>query len=320
MQANEQAPSQPPKKKKGKRSDEARFSHKQIEAMRAAALILPAVILLLVVGIYPLLYALNTSFRSFMLTQPGSNGEWIGLENYIDVINDPLFWAALRRTLFHFLWTVPTQIILGIGIALLLQKTRWRTLAGIGRVLLVIPFAITPTVIGLMGRLFFNRDFGIINYLLSLIGVEPVNWMGNQTMAFMAVGFIEIWQWTPFVALIMLAGLTMVPEETLDAAHLETNNWFTIFRHIQLPYLLPGLTAALIIRTAEVVKLFDMPYTMLRGGPGSATEFISVYIHRVGFRIFDLGTGSAQAILVLIFTIIISRLYVEIFYREVETG
>ena len=129
---------------------------------------------------------------------------------------------------------------------------------------------------------------------------------------------MDIWQWTPFCALIFLAGLSMVPVEIEEAARLETSSKLALLRSVQLPYLLPGLTAMLILRSADVLKLFDMVFVMTRGGPGSATDLVSVYIQRVGFRIFDMGTASAQAILLLIVTILLSRLYIKIFYREIE--
>ncbi|MEM7736586.1 MAG: sugar ABC transporter permease, partial [Deinococcota bacterium] len=126
-------------------------------------------------------------------------------------------------------------------------------------------------------------------------------------------------EWTPFVALIFLAGLSNVPPDIEEAAQLETSNWWTVLWHIQLPYLLPGLTAILILRTADILKLFDMVFVMTRGGPGTATELVSIYVQRIGFRVFNQGVASAQAILLLIITIILARLYIRVFYREVST-
>ena len=129
---------------------------------------------------------------------------------------------------------------------------------------------------------------------------------------------MDIWQWTPFCALIFLAGLSMVPVEIEEAARLETSSKTAMLRHVQLPYLLPGLTAMLILRSADILKLFDMVFVMTRGGPGSATDLVSIYIQRVGFRIFDMGLASAQAILLLIVTIVLSRLYIKLIYKEIE--
>ena len=128
---------------------------------------------------------------------------------------------------------------------------------------------------------------------------------------------MDVWQWTPFVALVLLAGLAMVPPEIEEAARLDAGTQWDVLRHVQLPFLLPGLTAVLILRTADILKLFDVVFVMTRGGPGSATELIAVYIQRIGFRVFDQGIASAQAILLLIVTILLSRLYIRVVYREI---
>jgi multiple sugar transport system permease protein len=153
--------------------------------------------------------------------------------------------------------------------------------------------------------------------MLGWFGIEPINFIGDPTNAFIGVIYWDIWQWTPFVALIMLAGLSTVPPEIEEAARLETKSNWTILRHVQLPYLVPGLVAVLILRTADTLKLFDMVFTMTRGGPGSATEFIAILIERVGNRQFDIGLASAQSIILLAITIILARLYIRFFYREV---
>jgi multiple sugar transport system permease protein len=288
------------------------------ENLTAIFMIAPSVILLLAIGLFPLLFTLNVSMREYMLTRTQTLGTWVGLENYATVLNDQLFRDALGRTGMLFLMTIPTQVVLGIAIALLLNQTRWKAMSWVLRVALVIPFAMTPAVVGLLGRLIFDLEFGILNYGLRLFGFAPVNWLGDPTGALLAIAITDIWQWTPFVALVMLSALTLVPPESLDAAKLETNRRYHVFRFIQLPFLLPGLTAILIIRTADILKLFDMPFILTRGGPGVSTEFISLYVQRVGFRVFDMGTASAQAILLLILCIGLSRLYIRLFYREVS--
>ncbi len=171
-----------------------------------------------------------------------------------------------------------------------------------------------------MGRLIFNSDFGVLNWFLEyVLGVDAVVWLGRPNTAFLSIAAMDIWQWTPFVALIFLAGLSNVPTDIEEAAKLETDRWYLILRYIQLPYLLPGLTAILILRTADILKLFDMVFVMTRGGPGTATELISIYVQRIGFRVFNQGVASAQAVLMLIITIILARIYIRVFYREVST-
>jgi len=213
---------------------------------------------------------------------------------------------------------MPVELVLGGVIALLLHRPGWGFVRSLTRVSLVVPLATTYAVVGLIGRLVFNRDFGVANALLGLFGVPALDWLGSPTGAFIAVAVMDVWQWTPFCALIFLAGLSMVPVEVEESARLETSSHLRLLRWVQLPYLLPGLTAVLILRSADILKLFDMVFTMTRGGPGAATELISIYIQRLGFRVFDMGTASAQAIMLLVLTIVLSRMYIRVFYREIQ--
>ncbi|MEO8249370.1 MAG: sugar ABC transporter permease [Burkholderiales bacterium] len=278
----------------------------------------PSVLALLAVGIYPTLFALFTSMREYNLTRPRSGFPFIGLENYKAVLSDATFWETLGRTAGFYLTVMPVQLALGMVIALMLHRPGFSMMRSLVRVSLVVPLATTYAVVGLIGRLIFNRDFGVAGQFASWLGLPTFDWLGSQGGAFAAIAIMDIWQWTPFCALIFLAGLSMVPLEVEEAARLETSSHLSLLRHVQLPYLLPGLTAVLILRSADILKLFDMVFTMTRGGPGAATELVSIYIQRVGFRVFDMGTASAQAILLLILTIVLSRLFIRVFYREID--
>lgn len=277
----------------------------------------PAVLALLLVGIGPLLYAVWTSLHYFNLTKL-RRVRFIGLENYGTVLTDSVFWEAMGRTFTLLAMALPIQIALGLGIALLLHQPGLGFLRTLTRLGLVLPMATTYAVVGLLGQVMFNIKYGVVNQLIGFLGFAPVNWIGDTTNAFIAVVFWDIWQWTPFVALVLLAGLTTVPGEIEEAARLETKSWWTVLRHVQLPFLIPGLVAVLILRTADTLKLFDMVFTMTRGGPGAATEFISLMIQRVGFRAFDQGLASAQAVILLIITIVLSQLYIRLFYKDVR--
>ena len=278
----------------------------------------PAVLTLLAIGIYPLLFAVVTSFRRYNITRPRDGFPFVGFDNYANVLSDSTFWSSLGLTAQFFLTVMPFQLAFGVMIALLLHKPGQGFLRAFARVSLVVPLATTYAVVGLIGRLVFNRDFGVANQFLDVVGIGGFDWLGSTTGAFIAIAVMDIWQWTPFCALIFLAGLSMVPGEIEEAAKLETSSKLALLRHVQLPYLLPGLTAVLILRSADILKLFDMVFVMTRGGPGTATDLISIYIQRVGFRVFEMGTASAQAILLLIMTIILSRLYIKLIYREVQ--
>lgn len=278
----------------------------------------PAVITLLLIGIAPLLYAVWTSLHYFNLTKL-KNVEFIGLENYLFVLTDQVFWQAMGRTFVLLIIALPTQIALGLGIALLLHQPGLGLLKTLTRLSLVLPMATTYAVVGLLGQVMFNIKYGVVNQIIGFFGVGNINWIGDPTNAFLVVIFWDIWQWTPFVALVLLASLTTVPGEIEEAAKLETKRWTTVLRYVQLPFLLPGLTAVLILRTADTLKLFDMVFTLTRGGPGASTELISLMIQRVGFRAFDQGLASAQAIILLIITIVLSQLYIRFAYKEVQS-
>jgi multiple sugar transport system permease protein len=281
----------------------------------------PAILALLVIGIYPTIFALVTSFRSYNITrrQDMLDGfPFVGLANYANALTDSTFWDALALTGRFYVTVMPLEIALGLVIALMLHRPGMGMLRAVARVSLVVPLATTYAVVGLIGRLIFNRDFGVANQMLGWIGISASDWLGNETGAFIAIAAMDVWQWTPFVALIFLAGLSMVPVEVEEAARLETKRHIALLRHIQLPYMLPGLTAVLILRSADVLKLFDVVFVMTRGGPGSATDLVSVYVQRIGFKVFDLGLASAQAILMLAMTVMLSRLYIRLFYREIE--
>jgi multiple sugar transport system permease protein len=262
-------------------------------------------------------FALVNSFRQYNLARPKDATPFIGFDNYLNVLNDASFWAALGRTGLFLITVVPIQLALGLIIALMLHKPGLSGFKLLARMSLVIPLATAPAVAGLIGRLIFNRDFGVANALLSVVNAGPVEWLGDTTNAFIAVALMDIWQWTPFCALVLLAGLTMVPNEIEEAARLETRSRWQIVRYVQLPFLLPSATVILILRTADILKMFDTVFTMTRGGPGAATELVSVYIQRIGFRVFDQGVASAQAILMLILTIVLARLYIKFVYREI---
>jgi multiple sugar transport system permease protein len=280
------------------------------------AFIGPAVISLLAIGIGPLGFAVYTSMHRYQLTNLRQT-PFLGLDNYQAVLTDGVFWEAMGKTMKLLIIVLPVQIVIGLGIALLLHKPGLTLIRTLTRLSLVIPMATTYAVVGLLGQITFNMKYGVVNQLIGFLGFAPINWLGDSANAFIVICFWDIWQWTPFCSLVLLAGLTTVSVEIEEAARLETNNWATILRYVQLPFLIPGLTAILILRTADTLKLFDMVFTMTRGGPGSATELISLMIQRVGFRGFDQGLASAQAIILLAFTVILSQLYVRFFYREV---
>ena len=190
-----------------------------------------------------LLYAVWTSLHNFNLTKL-KHVKFIGLENYGAVLTDAVFWEAMGRTFTLLMIALPVQLGLGLLIALLLHQPGVGFLKTLTRLSLVLPMATTYAVVGLLGQVMFNIKYGVVNQLIGFLGIDPINWIGDPTNAFIAIIFWDIWQWTPFVTLVLLAGLTTVPSEIEEAAKLETKNWTTVLRYVQLPYLIPGLNGS----------------------------------------------------------------------------
>ena len=285
----------------------------------AKLLLYPSVISLLVIGIFPLLFSLWVSTRQYELSKPYLPHTFLGIDNFKTVLMSPEFWTALKITFTFLIIALPLQLLLGTLLALYIYNLKAPRFAAVLRVILVLPIAVTPTITGLLGRLLFNSDFGIINYVLSLFHVAPVQWLADQRAAFAAIIMLDTWQWTPFVALVLIASLMVIPPQVLEAGELDAGTGWNLFRFMQLPYLLPGFTALLILRTADILKMYDTIYSFSKGGPGVATELISLYINRIGFgKVFNIGMGSAQAILLLVICITLSRTYIRLFYREIE--
>lgn len=279
--------------------------------------IAPGAIFLLIVGLYPVGYVLWASLHSIHLDQPYLGTPFSGIDEYINAINAAGFLHSLAITAVMLAIALPAEIALGLAVALLLHRPRLSGLRAFVRVILVVPIAMTPVVVGLVGDLLFNTQFGILNFFLELLHLGPIDWLGGPHSAFIAILLLQIWQWTPFVALVLLASLATVPPAIEEAASLETKSWLVRLVNVQLPFLWPGITATLIFQTAYIVKLFDMVYTLTRGGPGTSTELISLEIERLAFRAFDIGRASAESVLLLIVTIVLSNLYIRFFYREV---
>ena len=286
------------------------------EKMEPWFFILPSVILLLAIGLYPVIYTLIASLQSWVMGMgPPVFG---GLQNYIHAFGSSDFGHSVLRTLILIVITLPIELILGMMIALALNSQHFAVLRKLLQICLVIPIAITPSVVGMLTQLMFNEQLGIINHLLHLIGIPAIDWLGRPTAAFVTVMIVQIWEWTPFVALVLSAALSTVPQDIDEAALLETERWWPRFKGVQLPFMWPGITAALVFQTAFTIKEFDMIYSIEKGGPGTATETSVMQIERMAFRGFDVGLASAESILMLVLSILLARIYIRVFYREMD--
>lgn len=274
----------------------------------------PSMVLLLIVGLFPVLYTFYFSFHDW--TMGFGVPTFAGWDQYIQALTSADFRHSVLLTLILLAVTLPIQLILGMIIALALDSKHNKFLKRLLQICLVIPIAITPAVVGLLTQLMFNEQLGVINYLLGLIGLGPYDWLGGSVSAFVTVIIMQIWEWTPFVALVLSASLATVPTEIEEAVMLETEHWWPRFKSVMLPFLWPGITAAMVFQTAFTIKVFGMIYSIEKGGPGGATMVSMLHIERVAFRGFNVGLASAESILMLVLSIVLAQVYIKAFYRE----
>jgi len=266
----------------------------------------PAILVLLGITIYPLLYSLYMSFHSVFLTKMHLGIPFVGLGNFRAALQDPLFWISLKNTLVFSIVGVSLEFALGFLIALMVEALLGRT-STIIRTILLLPMIMAPVVVALIWRFMYNTDFGIINYFLSLVGFAKQVWLSSTAMAMPAVIAMDVWQWTPFMFLILLAGLQSLPYSPYEAAYIDGASRVQAFLYITLPLLRPILLISLLLRLIDSIKTFDNIFVLTGGGPGSATELLSLYIYRVGFRHFNLGYGGAMSYILLIIVVVLSR-------------
>ena len=261
------------------------------------AFLLPTVLLLFVITIYPMLNSLWSSLHYYNLLAP-DDIRFVGLGNYVDLLrNDPTFWAVMEITFIYTIGVVAIQFIVGLGMALLLD----RSMRGISliRTLIIIPILISPVVVGLTWR-YMYEPWGVINYVLGKFGVAPIEWVSSPVFALPSIMIVDIWQWTPFVVLVLLAGLQSIPREVVEAAALDGLKSWQYFTRILWPLLRPVALIVLLIRTMDAIKVFDTVYVLTRGGPGTATYVASMYNYVLFFGNYQVGYAAAMSYIILI--------------------
>ncbi len=267
--------------------------------------IIPTLVFLILINIFPLFYSLILSFADYSAIS-GKPPIWIGIRNYRELLNDPHVWNSFYITLKYAIISVFGQLVVGFGIALLLN----RKIPGKGVIttLLLLPMMMSMAIVGLFWKLLYSPSWGIINYLL---GLGKFVWISNADVALLAIAITDIWMWSPFVMLLSLAGLSAIPQHLYEAAAIDrASRWFT-FRRITLPLVSPLLLIAVIFRTMEAFKTFDLAYIMTGGGPGTATELISIKLYNMAFPQWQTGKSAALAYIVLIVIIGVSNIYIK---------
>ena len=240
------------------------------------------------------------------------SGAFIGLDNFGRALGNPLLYEALKQTALYAAIALPVEILGGLGIALLVHRSVHSNVVRAAiYIAAMIPIVIPQIAVGVVFRLVYAPDYGILNVLLGQTGPTQPLWLSSPPLAMIATASVDIWQWTPFVYLVMFAGFQTVPSESVEAAQVDGAGTWTQFRHIELPYLRPLLLLVLFFRIADVVRVFDHVYVLTGGGPGTTTQFLSLYIYRIAFKFSDLGQASSLAVVVMaamtIFYTIVSR-------------
>jgi multiple sugar transport system permease protein len=261
--------------------------------------LLPAAIWVLAFTIFPLIYGLRLSLFNVKIGEPD---ELMWLGNYGAIFKDSRAFNSAMVTLIFVVSGVLVQMIMGMALALLYNRPL--PIRGILRTLMTMPLFATPIAVGFLFFTIFYEEGGLINGLLNI----KIPWLSHPQWALVSVIIVDIWQWTPFCFLIFLAALQSIPEDYLEAAALETKSSLRIFRYITMPILQPTIVLVLLLRITEAFKVFDIPFTLTTGGPGVATQVMTMYAYRVGMRFFNFGYSSSLSFLLFIVVMIIIML------------
>ncbi len=258
------------------------------------AFLLPAAVWILIFTIFPLLYAIYTSFWSFRF---GTFNQMVGFANYVRLFTDKNLHSALWVTIYFVVVTVSVEMILGFGFAILFNReVRGKNVM---RAVMTLPLFATPVAMGYLGITLYYESNGPINEFIKALGGEGIPWLSNPTWAPIAVMLIDIWQWTPFVFLVSLAGLQGLPQDLYEAGRVDGGSDIQLFRFVTLPLMAPILWLILLLRVVEAFKVFDIPTSLTLGGPGRATEVYSLFTYRTALRFFDHGFAATQGFLLL---------------------
>jgi len=266
----------------------------------------PAAVLLLAVLAYPIFYTIEISFSRFDLAT-FSAVEWVGWDNYREVLDDYRFWESMKVTVVYLVFALPLQIVLGFGIAFLINA-EWRG-RNVVRALFIIPMVVAPVVAGGLWRMILDPLWGIVNYVLGLVGLGPLDWFGDPTLAMAALIIIDTWRWTPFVILTATAALLALPRDVFEAAEIDGANWWSKLWSITLPLLVPIIAATFVVRWLGAVKMFDIALAATYGGPGGATNVINLFIYEEAFRSLRFAESAAMAVIILVVTMVLTALF-----------
>jgi len=271
----------------------------------------PTILLLLAINIYPLFYAISMSFTNFYANKIGKEIQWVGLKNYIKVLGKESVWERMQITANFMFWTLLIQALIGLGLALLLNKKfKGNELL---TTLIVLPMMLSPAVVGTFWTYLYNPQVGVFSYIMNFFyNFGPIDMIGSSVLAPWSIVIVDTWMWTPFTMLICLAGLRSIPDYLYEAAEVDRASRWQQFIYITLPSVLPFLLLALLFRGIENFKMFDMVVELTSGGPGSATELASIQLKREAFEKWKTGYSSAYAVILFVTIFGFGNVYVKV--------
>jgi len=266
----------------------------------------PAALLLFATLAYPIAYTVYISFGEIDLGS-FSVTDWVGWDNYLTVIEDDRFWSSLWVTGVYLVFAMPLQMVLGFGIAFLINAN-WKGRSAV-RALFIIPMVVAPVIAGGIWRMLLDPLWGVANFVIGVFGFAPVDWLGDPTFAMVTVVMIDTWRWTPFVTLIASAALLSLPRDLFEAAAIDGAGWWTTLWRITLPLLVPVIAATFIVRWLGAVKMFDIALAATHGGPGRATSVVNLFIYEEAFRSLKFAESAAMSIIVLALTMVLTAIF-----------
>lgn len=276
--------------------------------------LLPAVLVLFLITIYPMIYAGYLSFRSYDLAKIFVPRVFVGWSNYREILSSSDFLHTLWITFKLMVMTLSVQLVLGVGIAVIVtQKLPGMALA---RTLLMIPMMISPVIVGLVWLFLYFPELGYLNYFLGLIGIGAISWITSTEWALWAIAIADIWQWTPFIMMGSAAALQSLPPGPYEAAMIDGNSRWDIFMRVTLPQLKPVLISLMFLRAIDAFKIYDIIFVLTKGGPGDSTEVLSMFIYRQSFTFWRMGVGAAASFVSLIIIVVLITLFFKSLQRN----
>jgi multiple sugar transport system permease protein len=264
---------------------------------------LPAVLIVASVIVFPWLFTLYMSSQDWKI---GGGPEFVGLQNYAELLRDPRFIESMGHTFYFTVLAVVLPIVFGTAAALVFHREF--PFRGLLRTIFVMPMMATPVAVALVWTMMFHPQLGVLNYLLSLIGIGPQPWVYSPSTVIPTLVLVEVWHWTPLVMLIVLGGLAGLPREPYESALIDGANDWHMFRHITLPLVWPFIMVAIVIRTIDALKAFDTIFVITQGGPGTASETLNIFLYLQAFQFYKIGYASAVVVIFFVIIIMLSLL------------